>query len=111
MSGNILTLLSWCSKLLTIFYDRCKDSNAKILQQKSMATVLHNSSLLKLFMCFIYTFFLHLSQNQQILLNESYNLNINSVSLSHIDESNNYYFKTWGESFSKEICGTVRLPV
>ena len=74
MSGNILTLLTWCSKLLTILYDQCKDSNAKIHQQKSMASVLHNLSLLKLFMCFMYTFFYNLSQNQQILLNESYKL-------------------------------------
>ena len=57
LSGNILTLLTWCSKLLAILYDQCKDSNAKIHQQKSMALVLHNLSLLKLFMCFMYTFF------------------------------------------------------
>ena len=73
MSGNILTLLTWCSKLLTILYDQCKDSNAKIHQQKSMASLLNNLSLLKLFMCFMFSFF-YLSQNQQILLNESYKL-------------------------------------
>ena len=73
MSGNILTLLTWCSKPLTILYDQCKDSNAKIHQQKSMASLLNNLSLLKLFMCFMFSFF-YLSQNQQILLNESYKL-------------------------------------
>ena len=66
--------MAWCSKLLTILYDQSKDSNAKIHQPISMASVLHNSSLLKLFMCFMYTFFYNLSQNQQILLNESYKL-------------------------------------
>ena len=66
--------MAWCSKLLTILYDQSKDSNAKIHQPISMASVLHNSSLLKLFMCFMYAFFYNLSQNQQILLNESYKL-------------------------------------
>ena len=41
--------MAWCSKLLTILYDQSKDSNAKIHQPISMASVLHNSSLLKLF--------------------------------------------------------------
>ena len=41
----------------TIFYAQCKDSNAKkYINKQSMATVLHNTSLLKPFMCFMYTF-------------------------------------------------------
>ena len=51
-------LLFWHGGLnYTIFYDQCKDSNAKkYINKKSMATVLHNTSLLKPFMCFMYTF-------------------------------------------------------
>ena len=51
-------LLFWHSGLnYTIFYDQCKDSNAKkSINKQSMATVLHNTSLLKPFMSFIYTF-------------------------------------------------------
>ena len=51
-------LLFWHGGLnYTIYYDQCKDSNAKKwINKQSMATVLHNTSLLKPFMSFMYTF-------------------------------------------------------
>ena len=57
VSGNILTLLAWWSINYTIYYDQCKDPNAKKwINKQSMVTVLLNTSLLKPFMSFMYTF-------------------------------------------------------
>ena len=51
-------LLFWNGGLnYTIFYDQYKDSNPKkYINKQSMATGLHNTSLQKPFMCFMYTF-------------------------------------------------------